>query len=70
MPELYFETLWEKHKPSQKLPLSFENKLKESMIKMMSEVWSTSAKYEREFIKKNFSDFADGKLYTMGRPIA
>jgi len=69
MSELYFEALWEMHKPLQKLPLSFENKIKESIFKMMSEVWSTSAKYERELIKKNFSDFADGKLYTMGHPI-
>ena len=67
--ELYFETLWEKHKPSQKLPMGFENKLKESMFKMMSEVWKTSAMSEKEIIKRNLSDFVDGKFYTRG-PIA
>lgn len=61
--------IWEKHKPSQKLPMGFENKLKESMFKMMSEVWKTSAMSEKEIIKRNFSDFVDGKLYTCG-PIA
>jgi hypothetical protein len=69
MNEPYFELLWEIHKPAKKLPQEFEKKLKESMYKMLTEVWNTSLENERKILKKNFSDFVDGK-YNPDRFIA
>jgi hypothetical protein len=59
--EAYFESLWNQHRPSNRLPVEFEKKLKESVFVMLELAWNASCASEKNRIKAEFSDFVDRK---------
>jgi hypothetical protein len=68
--QAYFETVWTVNKPSNKLPVEFEKKLKESVFTMLELVWNASCVTERNRIKAEFSDFVDNETPRYHPPTA
>jgi hypothetical protein len=67
--DLYFEQIWEKHKPSKKLPVEFEKNLKQSFMSAAREVWKKSLEHDRERMIQEFPDFVKERYFHTG-PVA
>ena len=59
--DLFFLEVYDRFKPSKKLPTEFEAKLKESCLSMMAEVQKLSVEKYKQTLLKQYSYFVDQK---------
>jgi len=58
---LFFLEVYDRYKPSKKLPIEFEESLKESCLSMMAEVQRWSVEKYKQTLLRQFPYFVDQK---------